>query len=440
MERRLQATMKRRIISALLAGALCALSVAPAGAVDEAPSAVTEPEQSQQTQTEPGALTEKRMGLRAVRTAVEENNPTVQALHKTAAGIGSTGSGAAGSSDGEALSPVVIYQGLIEDIENAMAAMEESGQANTDLYHTYEAQKTLLENQMNTLVQSMESMAAQGEMALLQLEDAAYQLSRQADNVAGQLAMGAQTMLVSIRNLECTGEQLERQLDALDRNIAVMEVQLEIGMISQLQLDTVRNQRENLAQSIQTLDSQCEDLGCSLALLCGYDADTVVVPSSFAPVGTSDLREMDYEDDLATALKNSFSIWQSRNTLRQAQNAYDEDIASTEYAVQSAQQALEAEQDNVRASFDTLYKTVQDSILARDAAETAEEQAELDFYTSTVEYNRGMISRLEYLQAQDTLEDAKLDVDTAQLSLRMAYIQYEWALEGVMTTATAASA
>ena len=91
MERRLQATMKRRIISALLAGALCALSVAPAGAADEAPSAVTEPEQSQQMQTEPGALTEKRMGLRAVRTAVEENNPTVQALHKTAAGIGSTG-------------------------------------------------------------------------------------------------------------------------------------------------------------------------------------------------------------------------------------------------------------------------------------------------------------------------------------------------------------
>ena len=440
MERRLQATMKRRIISALLAGALCALSVAPAGAADEAPSAVTEPEQSQQTQTEPGALTEKRMGLRAVRTAVEENNPTVQALHKTAAGIGSTGSGSAGSSDGEALSPVTIYLGLIEGIETTMAEMMESGQADTDLYHTYEAQKTLLENQMNTLVQSMESMAAQGEMALLQLEDAAYQLSRQADNVAGQLAMGAQTMLVSIRNLECTGEQLERQLDALDRNIAVMEVQLEIGMISQLQLDTVRNQRENLAQSIQTLDSQCEDLGCSLALLCGYDADTVVVPSSFAPVGTSDLREMDYEDDLATALKNSFSICQSRNTLRQAQNAYDEDIASTEYAVQSAQQALEAEQDNVRASFDTLYKTVQDSILARDAAETAEEQAELDFYTSTVEYNRGMISRLEYLQAQDTLEDAKLDVDTAQLSLRMAYIQYEWALEGVMTTATAASA
>ena len=69
------------------------------------------------------------------------------------------------------------------------------------------------------------------------------------------------------------------------------------------------------------------------------------------------------------------------------------------------------------------------------AAETAAAQAELDFRTSTVQYNNGMISRLAYQQAQDTLADARLAVESAQLSLRSAYTQYEWALEGVMTSA-----
>ena len=249
------------------------------------------------------------------------------------------------------------------------------------------------------------------------------------------MALGGQTMLVAMQTLVYNAERLERQLASLDRSIEVLEVQLTLGMVSQLELDTARNQRDNLARTIDSLHDQCESLGCSLALLCGYGADTVIVPSSFAPVAGGDLREMDYDDGLALALDNSFSIWQSRNELRQAQNVRDEDIPSTMTAVQAAQQALAAEQDNVEAAFATLYQTVQDSMQARDAAETAATQAELDFRTSTVQYNNGMISRLAYQQAQDTLADARLAVESAQLSLRSAYTQYEWALEGVMTSA-----
>ena len=46
-----------------------------------------------------------------------------------------------------------------------------------------------------------------------------------------------------------------------------------------------------------------------------------------------------------------------------------------------------------------------------------------------------MISELAYRQAQDTLENAKDAVEIAQLNLTSAYNQYEWAKQGVMTTA-----
>lgn len=418
--------MIRKLISALLAGTLCVLPVLPAGAAGETPPAAQEEQAAA-----PTAVTVRKMGMRAVRAAVEEGSPTAQVLRKTAASMdpGSISGATGGSSEAEAL------QGLIASMTAAMEAIKNTEDS---LYKTYEAQIKVLQIQLEGLQQSASS-AMQGMTALLQLEDAAYQLRRQADNVAGQLAQTAQTLLITIQSLQYNKAQIERQIAALDRTIAAAEVQLSIGTISQLQMDTYHNQRDNLARSLETLDVQCENLGSSIALLCGFDAGTVVMPSRISLVYAADLREMSYEDDLAEAKANSFSIWQQRNELRQAQNVYDEDIPATGLSVQSARDALEAEQQAVESSFATIFQTVKDSQAALSAAQTAEQQAELDFHTSEVQYSRGMISRLEYQQAQDTLENAKLAVEMAQLNLTSAYNQYDWAKQGVMSTAAASA-
>nr|WP_295946946.1 hypothetical protein [uncultured Agathobaculum sp.] len=418
--------MKRKIISVLLAGVLCAFSAVPAGAAGEAAAPA-----AQEEQAGPAEPAVREMGLRAVASAVQENNPTVQALRENAESIEESGALAGASGGSGSVSPIDILNAQIQGLEQAMQGLD----TESDLYKTYAVQKSLLEAQVEELEGSLSSSMAQGEMALLQLGDAAYQVRRQADNIEGQLAQTAQTLLITIQNLKYNRGQLERQLASLDRTIDVAEVQLSIGTISQYQMDLYRNQRDNLARTIDTLQTQCESLGSSIALLCGYDADTVVMPSTLAPVYDSQLREMSYEDDLELAKQNSFSIWQKRSELRQAQNAYDEDISGTDYAVQSAKDALAAEQQAVESSFGTIFQGVADSRAALDAARTAEQQAELDFRTSQVQYSRGMISELAYRQAQDTLENAKDAVEIAQLNLTSAYNQYEWAKQGVMTTA-----
>ena len=418
--------MKREIISVLLAGVLCAFPAVPAGAAGEAAAPA-----AQEEQAGPAEPAVREMGLRAVASAVQENNPTVQALRENAESIEESGSLAGASGGSGSVSPIDILNAQIQGLEQAMQGLD----TESDLYKTYAVQKSLLEAQVEELEGSLSSSMAQGEMALLQLGDAAYQVRRQADNIEGQLAQTAQTLLITIQNLKYNRGQLERQLASLDRTIDVAEVQLSIGMISQYQMDLYRNQRDNLARTIDTLQTQCESLGSSIALLCGYDADTIVMPSTLAPVYDSQLREMSYEDDLELAKQNSFSIWQKRSELRQAQNAYDEDISGTDYAVQSAKDALAAEQQAVESSFGTIFQGVADSRAALDAARTAEQQAELDFRTSQVQYSRGMISELAYRQAQDTLENAKDAVEIAQLNLTSAYNQYEWAKQGVMTTA-----
>ena len=109
-------TMNRRVIGALLAGALCMATVAPAGAVNGGGSVAV------QEEAPPETLTVKQMGLRAVERAVSENNASVQSLRKTAAGM-DTGSSLSEQfeAQGGALElQIKQYQEMIGKMEEAM--------------------------------------------------------------------------------------------------------------------------------------------------------------------------------------------------------------------------------------------------------------------------------------------------------------------------------
>lgn len=425
--------MKHNWKRTLLSLALCAGFVLPAGAVSSVQPAAGQSTSASAPST-PAAYTVKKMGLLGVKRTVETENNTIKMLNKTAASLdsGSYLSGGSTGSAGESESE--IYQKLISNMEEAMAGLDKG----SDLYKTYAAQLQVLKDYQTSLQQNAMSAYQQGMAMLTQLDDAAYTVRKQAGSITGQLALGAQTMLITIKSLGFTKEQLQCTLAQLDRNIAVLKTQRRLGMISQLQLDTVQNQRDKLAQSIDTLETTRENLGSSVALLCGLDANTIVMPADFAALYEGDLDKMSYDKDLALAQKNSFLIWQKKDALRSAQNAYDKEISGTAEAVKSAEEAVEAAKESIVASFDSVYKTVKDCRTALAAKKTAQAQAELELKTAAVKYKKGIISKLAYQQAQDAVTSAKLDVETAYLSLYSAYNQYEWAKEGVLVT-TAAS-
>ena len=78
-------------------------------------------------------------------------------------------------------------------------------------------------------------------------------------------------------------------------------------MIGQLQLDTVQNQRDKLAQSIDTLETTRENLGSSVALMCGLDANTIVMPADFEALYAAIWIRCPIIRILELAQKNSFS-------------------------------------------------------------------------------------------------------------------------------------
>ena len=415
--------MKRKVISALLACTLLAGSAVPALAAGETAAGQT----PAGIGAEAPALKVRQMGVLAVKKAVQEDNSTVRILRKNASAIEDA---AGGSSFGSAsVSPGATYSELADTLEKIL----ESGTLDGDTKKAYEAQITALRGNAENMNLSV-SVQYQSALAMLsQLDDQAYQLRRQADSIANQMAMAAQNLLYTMETLDCQMESLKNGIATLDRNLAVMKVQRSRGMIGQLQLDTVENQRVQLVNSQQTLANMREQIGPADSAARG---DTLVEPSTLVMPYEGELDRINAKTGLENAKKNSFDIWSRRVSLRAAQNVYDKNISGTAEAVKAAEDQLAVTQESVETAYATVIQNMKDSRVSLTAAQNALTQAQDDLRLASVKYKLGTMSRLSYQSAEDAVKTAEINVRLAELTVAQNYTACQWAEQGVLTLPT----
>lgn len=420
--------MKRKLISALLACALLAGTAAPAFAAED--TADTAAKTPAGIGAEAPALKVRQMGLLAVQKAVTENNSTVRMLRKNASAIESATSGS--SSSGGALNPGQAYNQLADTLQGIV----NDGNLSGDMKKTYEAQIEALRANADNLNFSVSSQMQSAMAMLSQLDDQAYQLRRQADSIANQMAKTAQDLLYTMETMDYQMENLKNGIATLDRNLAVLRVQRSRGMIGQLQLETVENQRIQLVNSQQTLANMREQIGLTLSQLCGLDADTIVEPSTLVMPYEGELDRINAKTGLENAKKNSFDIWSKRVSLRTAQNVYDKDVSGTAEAVKAAEDQLAVTQESVESAYATVIQDMKDSRVSLKAAENALTQAKDDLRLAGVKYKIGTLSKLSYQSAQDSVASAEINVKLAQLKVAQCYSACQWAEQGVLTLPT----
>lgn len=420
--------MKRKLISALLACALLAGTAAPAFAAEE--TADTAAKTPAGIGAEAPALKVRQMGLLAVQKAVTENNSTVRMLRKNASAIESATSGS--SSSAGALNPGQAYSQLADTLQGII----NDGKLSDDMKKTYEAQIEALRANADNLNFSVSSQMQSAMAMLSQLDDQAYQLRRQADSIANQMAKTAQDLLYTMETMDYQMENLKNGIATLDRNLTVLRVQRSRGMIGQLQLETVENQRIQLVNSQQTLANMREQIGLTLSQLCGLDADTIVEPSTLVMPYEGELDRINAKTGLENAKKNSFDIWSKRVSLRTAQNVYDKDVSGTAEAVKAAEDQLAVTQESVESAYATVIQDMKDSRVSLKAAENALTQAKDDLRLAGVKYKIGTLSKLGYQSAQDSVASAEINVKLAQLKVAQCYSVCQWAEQGVLTLPT----
>ena len=254
---------------------------------------------------------------------------------------------------------------------------------------------------------------------------------KQLDNAADQIVMGAQTQYITLVTIDNNITALERSISAIDRTTPVMEKQLEIGMVSELDLKTLQNQRDTAQSSLESIINQKETLQNSLSVMLGNDANTTVTVEGLPDI-SYDIKKINYTQDLKSAMKNSYTIWQKQDALRKASNDYEDDVTSTLDAYDAAKLDLEAAKVQTENSFKALYETLLEKQRLLEQANENLTLAEQNFKVSEVKYNIGNISKLEYENAKDTLESSKDAIKTAEVELFTAYNNYQWGIKGVI--------
>ena len=443
--------MKRKTIGVLLAGVICAISVAPAGAVHvtdiaglgalAAATAAADVLGSGDVNAAPPVQDAQSIGFRGLEETVRAHNQTIQAFRKTLQGIENT------DLDGHFFAEELQYQAKLNEYQSQANAYTtyikqlkalDGDSSDPTIAAQIEMAESLLKVAQNGVAQIngiISGLDDAQEAAEDELDDTYASTEKQLENAANQIVVGAQTAYAGIITIREGIETLDRSLAALDRNIAVVEKQVEIGMASQLTLENLEQTRRTAAAQRETLVKQQTATENQLSLLCGNTANTTVKPTTLPTVTDRQLADMNYEEDLEAALDNSYTIWSARDEMRKASNDYEDNVTSTVDAYEAAKLNLEYAEESVTNSFRQLYLDVQDKKRLLDEAQAAYDMEKKNFDVDALRYERGMISKNDYLTAQDDLAAQEDAVRTAEHDLFTAYNTYDWAKRGYIGSA-----
>ena len=417
--------MKRAAAAGLCAALLCGMC-APAYAADTAKPAQT----TTTAQTEVKAPV--KLSFDTLEKTVREGNVSIRSYQQTVESAEKTDVSDQYINKYFSLSQQIdAYDKQISSLKKSRDSIED-----TDPRKTITAQISVLQATRDSLYQQYKDLDDDEDDAKDEQKKTVDSTRRQMQNNADTICLSAENNYISLASMQYSLAQTERSLQQLDRSIAQTKKQVALGIATKNTLSGLESQRELLAAQQKSAQTSADSLANTLAIQCGYPTGTEITIESLPEVTAEQLASIDYETDLAEALKNSYSIWSADDSVRKASDDYENDVTNNLHAYEAAKIQRDATEESVKSSFRKLYKTMQEKNTAMTAAQTDLAQAQKTFAVSQLQYNRGMISRIKFEEAQDTYTTAQETAENARTSLLTAYNNYQWAKRGVMTSAS----
>ena len=206
-------------------------------AAEEAAGETGEPTQDAQTEI-PAPDPVGQLSFANLESRLRENNLTVLMLEESIASIDAM--------DFEKM------QNDLRDQLNAIAKLQYLSIAYPEAaggmtFDSLQASYDALEEQFNDLKEG-------------KIQDDYEAVVRQLRNTEDQMVLGAETMYVSILELQNTDAQLQRSLAAMNRTVQEMELRYNLGQISALQLQQTESGRTQLKSSLETVEMNLDNL------------------------------------------------------------------------------------------------------------------------------------------------------------------------------------
>lgn len=271
------------------------------------------------------------------------------------------------------------------------------------------------------------------------LQKDAEAAKRQLEDAKNQTVLGAETLYIAILEMQNTRQGLQRQLDAMDRSVEEMELRYQLGQISALTLQQVKDGRTQLQSGLATLEMNLGNYTRQLEVMLGLPQTGTLALEEVPRVSPSQVERLSLEDGLAAAKEKSYTLYAAQRDLDDAKEAYDDardryhandyEMKSAEHTYAAAQYTYQSSVESFELSFRTAYAAVADYQQVLEASESALSYQQASYAASELKYQQGTISKNTLLTAQDDLRAAEDAVTTARHNLFSAYNSYLWAVE-----------
>jgi len=270
---------------------------------------------------------------------------------------------------------------------------------------------------------------------------------RQLQSLQNQIIQAGEATYIALTAMELQEDGLDRQLNALDRQITELELRYELGHISALTLKQAKAGRTALDSGLSTLRMNLDTYKSQLELLLGADITGKISLGALPKVTQKDLDSMDLEADLETAKANSWDIYQATETMQDELDTYNGCGGEFGYTYKKDDDSYMRARhnwytakytyDNTIQSFELglrkLYLQVMDYKQVLDAARTALAVEQDNYAAAQLKHSQGKLSQNALLEAEDKLKEAREKVAGGENDLFSAYNTYRWAVDyGIM--------
>ena len=280
---------------------------------------------------------------------------------------------------------------------------------------------TILNMQAATLKSQATSTADQLDEQIDELEEQFY-------DAENQLVFAAESTFLAIKSMESSYDDLIRQRTTLTATLIEMQKRYDLGQISAIQLQETKNGLVQLESGIATLAMNIENTKGDLNLLLGRDGKFSYTLMPLPMITDAQIAQINYDKDVGEVLRHSSEVRNARDAM------YDAEDQDSRYAENAAELTYDNTVNTVKQNFLKLCRAVTDKQQLIQAAQSDFTLAQQNFHAQEVKFQNGQISQNTYDAAKATLETSANAVTTAQNNLYTAYMKYEWALKGVVSS------
>ncbi len=327
-------------------------------------------------------------------------NPTIQSLKAQIMDVNGMTQDSLWSASGTLREMLASTSAALGMVESAM----EDGSLDPRVYQA-------LSIALNANVLSLQSAVAQNFAQVINVDNTMASTKNTLNNAIEKVISGAEQLYAGIIAMEDALPAVQRGLDALDRAVAIVEKQQELGMASAYDVESTRHQRAQVASQMEALKYQVTTNKLLLESMCDMELSGSVKLGALPIPTQAELDAVNYDKMLSTASARNVDV-------ANAEIAFGEDSSPVN------KHARIAAQNSFASGFKGICMAVPENVRLVSAAQETVDFQQRTFDIAAKKYELGMSSHEEYLAAKSNLDSAQDDLNTAQRNLSVAYHAY----------------